>query len=382
MEEKTFTGVEKQSLWAARKSLKTRSKVFLIFLCLFAIAGFAVCGAWALYQTGITNDAGSVDKNHRYLADYHAKYDTGDSTLAFESKLQNYVNLTLLNKLYPVNAHLIYEANKENADPNGIDRMVYALNLYLKDDAEGQKYQQMIDEVQAMIEKFHPKASELNAIPWMNDSGWVPLKKALIKDADLINQAAEITGVDARLIVACTVGEQIRLFNSKREDYKRYLGPAVLSVESQFSYGVTGIKLFTAQQVENNLINPESPFYMGEKYEHILDFETEDIENERIERFTNYHNHLYSFIYAGCILKQTMLQWKRAGFDISDRPDILCTLFNLGFASSKPKAEPRCGGSHVSVGGVVYTFGVLGNDFFYSGELQEYFPMQATYFTD
>lgn len=369
-------------MWQGFKSLKTRSKIFFIFLVIFALAGFAVVGAWGLYKTGITNDAGSVDKNNRYLADYHAKYQTDDTTAAFESSLQNFVNLTLLNKVYPRNAELIYQAGKDVDDPNTIDRMVYALNLYLKDDQEGKKYQQMLDEVQAVVAKYNPTPSKLNAIPWMNDSGWVPLKKALIKDAELIKQAAQMTGVDARLIVACTVGEQIRLFNSKREDYKRYLGPAVLSVESQFSYGVTGIKLFTAERVEANLKDKNSPFYMGEKYESLLDFQSEDIENERIERLTNYHNHLYSFIYTGCILRQTMLQWQRAGYDISDRPDILCTLFNLGFASSKPKEDPRCGGSHVSVGGVVYTFGVLGNDFFYSGELQEYFPMHSAYFAD
>lgn len=383
MEDKTLATTEKKSLWKSRKSLKTGSKIYLIVMHLFALTGLAIVGAWALYQTGITNNKGSVDKNNRYLADYHARYSNTDTASFFESNLQNYINLSLLNKVYPVNAHLIFESNVGNPNPNGVDRMLYALNLYLKDDAQGKKYQQMLDEINKIIDQYNPKQSQLNAIPWMNDSGWIPLKKALIKDSAAIRQAAEMTGVDARLIVACTVGEQIRLFNSKREDYKRYLGPAVLSVESQFSYGVTGIKLFTAEAVERNLKDTQSPFYMGEKYENILDYSTEDIENERIDRLTSYRNHLYSFIYTGCILRQTMLQWKRAGYDISDRPDILCTLFNLGFWCSKPKENPRCGGSHVSVGGVTYTFGVLGNDFFYSGELSDIFPMPSgSYFTE
>ena len=69
-----------------------------------------------------------------------------------------------------------------------------------------------------------------------------------------------------------------------------------------------------------------------------------------------------------------MLQWRRAGFDISDRPDILCTLFNVGFAQSHPHGAPRCGGSHISVDGHLYTFGAIGFDFYYSGDLASAFP--------
>ena len=366
---------EKRSLKKRWKEYNKGSHIYLIFLHIFALFGIAMIGAWGLYKLGVTKNGGGIDKNNRYLADYRAKYQHDDSTAVFESNLQNQIYLSLLNKVYPVNARLIFEANKNNSNPNGVDRMIYALNLYLKDDVEGQKYKQMLDAIEQIEQKYASKASNLNAIPWMNDSGWVVLKKAILRDEKAIKEAAELTGVDARLIVACTVGEQIRLFNSKREKYKRYLGPAILSVGNQISYGVNGIKLATAEQVENNLKDPTSRYYMGKDYEEILDFETEDIDNERIERLTNYGSHLYSFIYTGCILHQTMLQWQRAGHDISDRPDILCTLFNLGFIASHPKEEPRCGGSHISVGGQIYTFGVIGNDFYYSGELAKEFPI-------
>ena len=158
-----------------------------------------------------------------------------------------------------------------------------------------------------------------------------------------------------------------------------------MSVQSQFSLGVNGIKDFTAAAVERNLKDSTSVYYMGKKYEHILDFpenDSTDITTARFNRLVDYRNNLYSFIYTGCILHQTMLQWKRAGYDISHRPDILCTLFNLGFQASKPNPEPRCGGSRVSVGGRTYTFGVLGNDFFYSGELSEEFPISTDLFLD
>ena len=217
----------------------------------------------------------------------------------------------------------------------------------------------------------------------MNEPAWPALKAAILKDKDVILEAARLTGVEPRLIVSCLVGEQIRLFNSKREMYKQYLGPVkVLSVQSQFSFGVNGIKDFTARKVEDNLIDSSSVFYMGRKYEHILDFETENHAAERTSRLTDYHNHLYSYIYTGCILHQTMLQWKRAGYDISHRPDILCTLFNLGFEASKPSDHPQCGGSHITVNNQIYTFGVIGNDFYYSGELAKDFPILAKSFAD
>ena len=135
-------------------------------------------------------------------------------------------------------------------------------------------------------------------------------------------------------------------------------------------------------QVERNLTDTASIFYMGKPYEHILDFQTADHQTERFNRLTNYRNHLYSYIYTGCILHQTMLQWKRSGYDIVNRPDILFTLFNLGFSASKPGPDPKCGGSHITVHDEVYTFGVICNDFYYSGELAEYFPLKAQRFAN
>ena len=212
---------------------------------------------------------------------------------------------------------------------------------------------------------------------------WEMLKPSIVKDSALLIKAGKLTGVEPRLIVACLVGEQIRLFNSNREIVKRYLGPVkMLSVQSQFSYGVNGIKEHTAIAVEQHLKDTTSPFYMGRQYENLLDFETDDPTNERYRRLVDYRNHLYSYIYTGCILHQTMLQWRRAGYDISNRPDILCTLFNVGFAQSHPHAEPRCGGSHISIDGTLYTFGTIGFDFYYSGDLADVFPYWEHSFID
>ena len=59
---------------------------------------------------------------------------------------------------------------------------------------------------------------------------------------------------------------------------------------------------------------------------------------------------------------------------------MLFTLFNVGFSQSVPKANPVPGGSHITVGDTKYTFGALGFDFYYSGELAETFPYQRERF--
>jgi len=370
---------------SVKKKRKIGSKIYLVFVHIFALIGVAMIGAWGLYQLGITNDTGAIDKNNRYLADYRIHENIMDSSEFFASSMQNYLNLAILSKIYPLNAHLIYEAGRSTDDPQCINRMFYAANMYLKDDSIGKQYRLILDDVTQTYNKYDISSHSYNLIPWMNDSGWFTLKNAIIRDEKLIKRAGEITGVDPRLIVACTVGEQIRLFNSRREDVKRYLGPAIMSVQSQFSYGVNGIKDFTAAKVEANLKDSTSVFYMGKEYEHILDYDTvqcKNIQEARFNRLVDYRNHLYSYIYTGCIVHQTMLQWERAGYSIADRPDILCTLFNLGFNASKPSAQPRCGGSRISVNGITYTFGVIGNDFFYSGELSKEFPLHTKLFKE
>ena len=372
---------KKRSLWKSWKRLKGRSKFYLIVVHLFALVGAAILGAWAFYELGFTNNKGGTDKNNRYLSGSQQYLSQTDSVNSQEQTLKGYRSLSILRQFYPKNADLIFNAAKYSDRPTAVQEMIYAANMYMQDDDHATAYQKMVTDVDNILKSNKMQPFEGNVIPWMNDSAWPALKAAIIKDTTVIYEAARLTGVEPRLIVGCLVGKQVRLFNSKREMYKNYLGPMkVLSVQSQFSLGVNGIKDFTAMQVERNLTNDTSIFYMGKQYEHILDFQTADHQTERFNRLTNYRNHLYSYIYTGCILHQTMLQWKRSGYDIVNRPDILFTLFNLGFAASKPGPDPKCGGSHITVHDEIYTFGVICNDFYFSGELAEYFPMKAERF--
>ena len=210
---------------------------------------------------------------------------------------------------------------------------------------------------------------------WVDSPEWQTLSHAVVADAPTIHKAASQVGVSARLIIAQLVAEQLRLFNSEREIYKQVFEPLqILGVQSQFSWGVMGIKQETAIAVENNLKNSTSTWYLGKKYENILDFKTTDINSERFNRLIDDRDHTYSYLYTALYLKQIMTQWKNAGFDISARPEILSTLYNIGFIHSKPNANPSSGGAEIQIGDKTYSFGDLAGQFYYSKELLSEFP--------
>lgn len=210
---------------------------------------------------------------------------------------------------------------------------------------------------------------------WQTTEEWQVIKTALIKDKDVLYRASLASGVPARIIASQLVVEQLRMFNSDRESYKKFFEPLkILGSQTKFSWGVMGMKEDTAIQVENNLKDRNSPFYLGEQYENILNFQTQNIKDERFTRITDQRNHYYSYLYAGLYLNQIMHQWKKSGYDISNRPEILGTLYNIGFINSKPNADPKSGGALIEIGDRKYSFGSLVGEFYYSDELLAEFP--------
>lgn len=225
-----------------------------------------------------------------------------------------------------------------------------------------------------------PPLSQTEPCEWNETIYWDVVKGGLEKDADVINRVAKETGVDARMIAATVVPEQTRFFTDNRDVFKRYFEPLkLLGSMSQFSLGVTGIKQETARQIEQNAVSTSSPFYTGESTTALLAYtvdEQADTDAALFARLTNEKDHYYSYLYTAIYLKQITAQWQAAGYDVADRPDILVTLFNLGFAASAPKANPQVAGSKVTTGGQSYSFGYLGTLFFQSDELVNLFPKQ------
>jgi len=216
----------------------------------------------------------------------------------------------------------------------------------------------------------------LDSCAWNESPEWTVVAGGLEKDAALITRVANETGVDARLIAAVVIPEQIRFFTSEREVFKRYFEPLkILGSLSQFSLGVSGIKQETARKVEEYAKDPSSPFYPGPDAARLLAYSDPLSQDaELFNRLTDDKDHYYSYLYTAIYLKQIMSQWERAGFNISNDADALVTLFNIGFENSHPNPDPRAGGATISVGGRSYAFGQLGGEFYRSNELTDFFP--------
>ncbi|MBU3668517.1 MAG: hypothetical protein FGM57_00950 [Candidatus Taylorbacteria bacterium] len=218
---------------------------------------------------------------------------------------------------------------------------------------------------------------------WLYTSEWETLKGALYKDREVIRKAAYEVGISPRVLVSVVIAEQLRFFTSDRESFKKFFEPLkILGTLSQFSLGVSGIKPETAELIEKNLQDESSSRYISDpQIKNILNlsqteiekYGSSDISRARFDRLTDSKNHYYSYLYTALFIKQIETEWKKAGFDISNRPEILATLFNLGFDKSVPKADPKVAGSQIVLDGKTYTFGELAFAFYYSGDLSSVF---------
>ncbi len=331
----------------------------------------------------ITDDPGAVDFNDRYFQEIKEKYgqSTAKDSTAFDYEESRFFHdVLVLGKYYPDHSFNILNAYVKSQNIGEAQRMIGAANLRLQDN---QQYLNEIASFDTERKTIEATANSGSVFEWMNISEWQDFKYAVAKDKALIDSAAMLTGVEPRLIVAALVGEQIRLFNSNREAYKKWIGPLkILSVETQFSLGVTGIKVPTAEKIEQNLKDRQSIFYLGPNYEHLLDFKTQAYEEERFQRLTSYKCHFYSYLYAALNIKQLKTQWEKAGYPIENRPEILATLYNIGFEVSVPKPNPVVGGSRIVIRDKTYTFGSIAYEFYYSGELFDLFPFKDKKFEE
>jgi len=215
-----------------------------------------------------------------------------------------------------------------------------------------------------------------DSCPWNETPEWRVVAGGLEKDAALIKRVSSETGVDARLIAAVVIPEQIRFFTSEREVFKRYFEPLkILGSLSQFSLGVSGIKQETARKVEEYAKDSSSPFYPGPDAARLLAYNDPMNQDAQLyDRLTDDKDHYYSYLYTAIYLKEIMTQWKNAGFDIANDADAVVTLFNIGFEHSNPNADPKPGGAQITVGNRSYAFGALGGEFYRSSELTDSFP--------
>lgn len=211
---------------------------------------------------------------------------------------------------------------------------------------------------------------------WTNSAEWGVLRTAFSRDKDIINKAAKDAGISPRILLGGVIGEQLRFFGNSRESFKSYFEPLkILASLSSFSYGIAGLKPDTVKRIDENLKDTDSVFYLGEDMENVVTYpEGSDVATIRFERITDTKDTYYSYLYVGLFMRQVTSQWAKKGVDISNKPGVLATLYNLGFNRSVPKPDYGIGGAEVTVNGQIHSFGQLGEEFYYSNELREEFP--------
>ena len=357
-----------------------RYSYFTILHLLAAGALFAVFTALAVHFKW-TNDNGSVDLNSRYFSKMADKYNQGFKTDSMSVVKNEYImfrQIGVLTKYSPTNAKTILEAYHNTGNIEVALRMLDAVNLCM---IKNRSYQKEIAQI-----KWDKDDKALSVFAWSNYNEWKQFCKVIKADKHAIDSVSALTGVESRMIVMCLVGEQVRMFNSGREKFKKYVTPFNrLILPKNRGYGVTGILQNTAVRIEQNLYDKSSPFYAGDYFQKCLNAKDSfpELINDTIEAHKNIiiqrlikgGDHFYSYLYTAFFLRQFQAHWEKAGFTLTNRPEILGTLFNLGYQKSKPKKNPSVGGSNFIVGDKEYTFGGLCYEFYYSGELQDLFPL-------
>jgi hypothetical protein len=376
-----------------KQKVKKFSKLIVAALLAYLII---LIGGFFGIKYGFTNTAGIVDRESSiFQASVNelsaiqkvagASIDRANAKID-PLKNQNACQIAAIGEYYPANAQKIIAAYQATGSDALVAKMILAVDLRMLDNSDFQKKYAACqtgnnpESLDALAKEF-PANSSQNVFPWMNRPEWQTIAAATIKDKDAIDKAGENAGVEPRMIVACMIVEQLRLFNSEREVFKKVFEPLkILGNADQISLGVMGIKQQTAEQIENNLKDSSSPYYLGPQYAHLLDYPagTTDINQARFARLTSESdNHYYSYLYGALYLHEMMEQWQRAGYGIQYRMEIVGTLFNVGFPQSKPNPDPKVGGSAIDVGDGKYSFGSLSYEFYYSGELTDEFPYQS-----
>lgn len=356
---------------------------FSLLHILAAIAMFLIFTALAV-KFKWTNNSGNIDENNRYFSEIANRYDDdlkNDSVQIAKLEFEMFQKLAVVSKYKPVDAKRIADAYYKSKNPIIGLRMIDAFSVLMRKNKQFQK------EIRS-IKNFR---DDLSIYSWSNYQVWRDFCRVVKKDKHAIDSVSRLTGVESRLIVMCLVGEQVRMFNSGREKFKKYVLPFNrILLPTNRGYGVTGILEHTALRIENTLFNAKSEFYAGDYFQNCINVRDSfpEVINDTIkahklktiQRLIRGGDHYYSYLYTAFLLRQYQAHWERNGFTLENRPEILASLFNLGYEKSKPKKNPEAGGSTFNVGGKDYTFGGLCFEFYYSGELQDLFPITGKAF--
>ena len=352
---------------------KFSRSIFRVFLIGLALVGAVFIFIYFAMQFGWLNVRGSVSERNSYFNIKNNKVEAKEGT---DYNLEIVCQINVLSKYAPLTSINIYRTGTQGVSDVILAQMInvashrFEGDYYFKKDMDNCKNSNHINQ------KLNIPISAYN---WADTDQWNLMKEVFTRDQDIIKQAAKDADISPRLLLGGIIGEQFRFFNNRRETFKSYFEPLkILASLSNTSFGIAGLKPKTVGQIEERLKDKNSPYYLGPQMEDIIHYDNNvDMELERMNRITDVKNPYYSYLYVGLFMKEVMIQWEKAGYNINNRPEILATLYNLGFYYSVPKDNPEVGGSVININNVDYTFGDIAYEFYYSGELSNIFPIKV-----
>ncbi len=346
-------------------------RTFEILIIIFALIGLVFSGVFVAMQFGLLNVRGTIEERNKAILGAGKFVRDKDKEASSESRAVLLCKIHTLANYAPQTAQIINQVLEEQKNPVLAVDMLSVARLRFESTRFPREIQ---DCARVTVPDTTPLAQ--TAYVWADSAEWAVMKSAFIRDQEYINKAAKDAGISPRLLLGGVLGEQFRFFTNSRDSFKSYFEPLkILASLSKFSFGIAGLKPDTVKRIDEQLKNPSSVFYLGKEMENIITYPDEsDHDAVRFERITDSKNTYYSYLYTGLFMRMVIAQWAHAGYDISNRPGVLSTLYNLGFNRSIPKENPGAGGAPITIGNQEFSFGELGYEFYYSGELVNEFP--------
>ena len=163
--------------------------------------------------------------------------------------------------------------------------------------------------------------------------------KKINEKIDIIKKASRLFNIDYRILCSIIYSERTLNFNWEDEALDIIIAKSGLNS----SIGFCQIKIKTAYWIENQLSDITSVYYPGNNYQRII-----SISESKIEIIKKLENDTINILYAAAYLRIIISRWMKEDIFISDRPDILGTLYSPGlfysdgserFPNNKPKSN-------------------------------------------
>jgi hypothetical protein len=172
-------------------------------------------------------------------------------------------------------------------------------------------------------------------------------------------------GINPTLIKAAIMTEQMRWFYTYRGYIKNIIkSNKFVMVMSQMSYGIGGIKEWTAMRIEEYFYNNYPDIYtsyFAYSAKWYLASSVHEWKNCEID--ADGWLFLPNIVYWRTWSRWYLDNWSSACVDISSQPWIILTLYNFG--DKAPHGDPQVGWAEIVINGDTYSFGGLGMLLYY-----------------